>query len=229
MIAIILVGGKGKRLQSEVGALPKPMAPIGDKPFLEKLLFNLNKNGFKKVILSTGYNSDVIKKYFSTKYKDINISYSHEETPKGTGGAIKQALNTLEHESNIFILNGDTFFDINFKQMNEWHTHNNFLISIALKKMYKFDRYGCINLDKNNKVIQFNEKQYLDEGLINGGIYLTSSHILNALPPRDIFSFENDFLEKNNIMYDFGGYESDSFFIDIGIPEDYKLAREILK
>jgi len=229
MIAIILVGGKGKRLQSEVGSMPKPMAPIGDKPFLEKLLFNLNKNGFKKVILSTGYNSDVIKKYFSTKYKDINISYSHEETPKGTGGAIKQALNTLENESNIFILNGDTFFDINFKQMNEWHMHNNFLISIALKKMYKFDRYGCINLDKNNKVIQFNEKQYLDDGLINGGIYLTSSHILNALPSRDIFSFENDFLEKNNMTYDFGGYKSDSFFIDIGIPEDYKLAREILK
>lgn len=147
MIAIILVGGKGKRLQSEVGSLPKPMAPIGDKPFLEKILFNLNNNGFKTVILSTGYNSDVIKKYFSTKYKDINISYSHEETPKGTGEAIKQALNLLEHESNIFILNGDTFFDINLKKMNEWHTHNNFLISIAFKKMYKFDRFGCINLD----------------------------------------------------------------------------------
>jgi D-glycero-alpha-D-manno-heptose 1-phosphate guanylyltransferase len=229
MIGIILVGGMGKRLQGELGTLPKPMAPIGDKPFLDRLLFNLNKNGFKRIVLCTGYNSQVIKSYFSNKYMDIDISYSHEETPIGTGGAIKRALSMLGDESNVFILNGDTFFDINFKEMHDWHKQNNFLLSLALKKMYKFDRYGCINIDENKKIIQFNEKKYLDAGLINGGIYLTSTDILPLLPSKDTFSFENDFLEYKDAFLNFGGYESDNFFIDIGIPEDYKFAREKLK
>ena len=111
MEAIVLAGGLGTRLRSVVSELPKPMAPVGDKPFLEYILKYLKKNGIDKVVLSVGYKWETIKEYFGDSFEDIELVYSIENEPLGTGGAIKQAMEYVS-DVNVFIVNGDTFFDI---------------------------------------------------------------------------------------------------------------------
>lgn len=228
MNAIILVGGLGTRLKSEVKNIPKPMAPIGDKPFLEILMNKLSACGFKKIILCTGYKSEVIRDYFLYKYKEMEISYSNEKKQMGTGGAIKLALDKIDKEEHIFIFNGDTFFDIDYSELKNFHIDNNFSLTIALKEMNKFDRYGNVDIDSNFRINSFNKKKFTEKGFINTGIYLTKYETLKKLPIEEVFSFENDFLNKVHSKYDFGGYISNGFFIDIGIPEDYLKARRIL-
>lgn len=228
MNAIILAGGLGTRLRSEVKDIPKPMASIGDKPFLEILMKRLSDRGFRKIIFCTGYKSEAISKHFSNNYEKIEISYSNEKKQMGTGGAIKLALDQIDKKEHIFIFNGDTFFDIDYLELKNFHINNNFSLTIALKEMYKFDRYGSVGIDSNFRITSFNEKKFTKKGFINSGIYVTEYETLKKLPNEEIFSFENDFLNKVYSEYNFGGYISSGFFIDIGIPEDYLKARRIL-
>ncbi|MEO0042666.1 MAG: hypothetical protein RL329_2114, partial [Bacteroidota bacterium] len=139
--AIILAGGMGTRLREAVADVPKPMAPIGNRPFLAYLLDDLKIQKIKKVVLSVGYQYEVIQNYFGNHYKGIQISYSIENQPLGTGGGIRLALNECRQE-NIFILNGDTFFKVNLSKLATFHHRTQADLSIALKKMSHFDRYG---------------------------------------------------------------------------------------
>ena len=123
MEAIILAGGFGKRLKSKIKDIPKPMAPINGRPFLEYIMQKLLNYGFDHVVLSVGYKSEVISDYFGDNYFGIRISYVKETSPLGTGGAIKLAL-TKSKEDHIFIINGDTYFDIDFLQIDRyWQLH----------------------------------------------------------------------------------------------------------
>ena len=116
MEAIVLAGGLGTRLRSVVSDLPKPMAPIGDKPFLEYILKYLQKNGIKRAVLSVGYKWETIKEYFGDKFENIELIYSVEDEPLGTGGAIKKAMNQVKN-SQVYIINGDTLFDVDLKSL----------------------------------------------------------------------------------------------------------------
>ena len=138
MEAIVLAGGLGTRLKSVVNDIPKPMAPIQNKPFLEYVLTYLQKNGVSKVIISVSYQWQKIKDYFGDRFESIILEYSVEKTPLGTGGGIKKALQFIE-SNQYFIINGDTFFDVNLSDLT-LNSHNDLLL--CLKKMYKFDRYG---------------------------------------------------------------------------------------
>lgn len=218
MEAIILAGGFGTRLSKVVSDVPKPMAPVNNRPFLEYLLDDLNEKGIKKVILAVGYKKEIIKNYFKNKYKELEIIYSEENTPLGTGGAIKKALMLCKTE-NIFIINGDTFFDVDLKGMYEFHKEKNSKLTVAIKEMENFDRYGSIILSKD-KIIKFEEKKYVDKGYINGGIYLLNKDILDNIEKKT-FSFEKDILENEEFKMERYGYSSEGYFIDIGIPEDY--------
>ena len=219
MEAIVLAGGLGTRLRSVVSDVPKPMAPINNKPFLEYILEFLHNQNIKKVILSVGYKWEVIKDYFGDKYKNIELIYNIEKERLGTGGAIKDSLQYVENE-NVYVLNGDTFFDIDLSKIK---LEDN-LIEIALKKMENFDRYGVVEIDKNRYIQKFKEKSYYQEGLINGGIYLLRKNLFKNFDLSAKFSFE-EFLENNFQKLKAKGKVFDRYFIDIGIPQDYEKAK----
>ncbi|MBF7066882.1 nucleotidyltransferase family protein [Campylobacter volucris] len=216
MQAIILAGGFGTRLKSVVQDLPKPMAPINGKPFLEYIFKYLKKQGIKEVILSVFYKKEVIKEYFKDSFDGINIIYNEEKEPLGTGGAIKDALKFVKNE--VYVLNGDTFFDIDLKKMSLKESK----ICIALKQMQDFDRYGVVNINKFGYISSFEEKAYKKQGLINGGIYLLKKDLFDDFSLTDKFSFE-EFLQENCKTLKIQTQVFDDYFIDIGIPQDYYL------
>ncbi|EAJ0637124.1 D-glycero-D-manno-heptose 1-phosphate guanosyltransferase [Campylobacter jejuni] len=216
MQAIILCGGLGTRLKSVIKDIPKPMAPINNKPFLEFIFEYLKKQGIKEVILAVSYKYEVIQEYFKDEFLGIKIKYSIEKEPLGTGGAIKEALKFIKNEA--YVLNGDTIFDIDLKKL----ILNNSKICLALKQMNDFDRYGTVELDSKNYIKLFKEKEFKKQGLINGGIYLLNKDIFNDFTLQEKFSFE-EFLQENYEKLKAKAYIFDGYFIDIGVPEDYIL------
>lgn len=225
--AIILAGGFGTRLQSIIKDVPKPMVDIKGVPFLACLLDYLLTQNVNKVILSVGYKYEIIINYFGTKYKDINIEYSVENIPLGTGGALKKSLKHIKG-NNALVLNGDTFFSIDIKRMINFHFTNNAVLTIAVKPMQKIDRYGTV-ISKENRVIDFKEKSFKPFGYINGGVYIMNTNILESFNgEKDNFSFEVDFLYTNIYTTKICAFLCNDYFIDIGIPEDYKRAQEEL-
>ena len=219
MEAIILAGGFGTRLQSVVSSVPKPMAPVQNRPFLEYILDYLKKYDITDVVISVGYLHDVIINHFGHSYSNINITYAIEDHPLGTGGGIKFAASKLNEDVAV-VLNGDSFFDINLHKLFSFYSNNNADIVLSLKYMRNVSRYGCVDLDDMNRVVDFHEKgQIVENGFINGGIYIFNREILDEC--SDVFSFEKDFLEKKSSLKIMGIPFNDSF-IDIGIPEDYQ-------
>ena len=220
---IILAGGLGKRLKSITKDLvPKPMVEIKGKPFLEYVLNSVSKYGLSKIILSVGHKYEIIQDYFGSSFGDIPLYYSIEDAPLGTGGAIKKALEVVDSDY-AFILNGDTYFDIDLNEILWQHIESTADMSIALKEMKNFDRYGCVELT-NGKITGFKEKQFYFKGFINGGVYVVNRGIMRSFPTKTKFSFENDFLEKEVSAIFIHPYISKGYFIDIGIPEDFKRA-----
>ncbi|EHD2818451.1 NTP transferase domain-containing protein [Campylobacter jejuni] len=215
MQAIILCGGLGTRLKSIIKDIPKPMAPINDKPFLEFIFEYLKKQGIKEVILAVSYKYEVIQEYFKDEFLGIKIKYSIEKEPLGTGGAIKEALKFIKNEA--YVLNGDTIFDIDLKKL----ILNNSKICLALKQMNDFDRYGTVELDSKNYIKLFKEKEFKKQGLINGGIYFLNKDIFNDFTLQEKFSFE-EFLQENYEKLKAKAHIFDNYFIDIGVPGDYR-------
>ncbi|MBP1991145.1 nucleotidyltransferase family protein [Paenibacillus eucommiae] len=227
MEAIVLAGGKGTRLQTVISDVPKPMALIKGKPFLCYILDELSHQGFSKVIISVGYKKELIIDYFGEDYRNLKIQYAEEFEPLGTGGAIKKALE-LTSEANLFVLNGDTYFDVDYKSLMKQQIESKADLTIVLKEMKNIDRYGTV-VTEGSRVVKFNEKQPAATGKINGGIYLLKRYIFKQLDLPEKFSFESDFMQVYYDKLEFFGYISDGYFIDIGIPEDYYKAQKELK
>lgn len=225
--AIVLAGGLGTRLQSVVKDIPKPMADINGEPFLKHLLDYLINNGIERAVLSVGFRYEAIKEYFGNNYKNLELHYAVEEEPLGTGGGIINALN-YTRENLVYLINGDTFFNVNLQELFHFHNQSKADFTLALKPMINFDRYGTVEMD-NDRIIKFNEKQYKDKGLINGGIYILNKYLLETLPFALKFSFEKDFLENYLNQFFINGCIVDNYFIDIGIPEDYQRAQKELR
>lgn len=221
--AIVLAGGFGTRLQTVVSEVPKPMAPVAGKPFLQYILDYLIEQEIQHAILAVGYLREVIINHFGNQYRSLRITYSVEEEALGTGGGILQACKYADGDE-VFVINGDTFFQVDLSALAATHTEKNALLTVALKRMEKFDRYGTVDVNADGKIIGFLEKQYLDEGLINGGIYCLHTSVF----PKNIaakFSFEKEILEKEIVNGRIYGLRSEGYFIDIGIPEDYARAQ----
>ncbi len=224
--AIILAGGLGTRLRDSVSDLPKPMAPIEDKPFLNYVLDYLIAQGVSEVILATGYMHEAIEKYYGESYRSISIQYSVEESPMGTGGAINKALDLIDDQA--FVINGDTFFQPNLSQLLEFHNAKNANLTLALKLMHDSDRYGAVTIDKNGRIIQFQEKAFREECIINAGIYVVNKSLTDDYTADQKFSWEQDIMEAKVNTEDFYGLTFEWPFIDIGIPEDYEKAQRLL-
>jgi D-glycero-alpha-D-manno-heptose 1-phosphate guanylyltransferase len=221
--AIILAGGLGTRLREAVPELPKCMAPVGGRPFIRYVTDYFRQAGIQHFIFALGYKSAYFDEFFRGSFPNGGYSVSPEREPLGTGGAIRQAC-TLAKTGTVLILNGDTFFGIDLGALSAFHAEKDADCSLCLKPMRDFDRFGVVELDQEQRVSSFREKQHYSAGLINGGVYaLNVTRFLDeGLPEK--FSFEKEYLEKGNRrLY---GLVQDSYFIDIGIPEDYRRVQE---
>ena len=224
MEAIILAGGLGTRLRSELSEIPKSMALIGSRPFLEYQMDHLLANGISRFILSVGYKSEYIRKHFSDRYKNCEIIYAIEKTLLGTGGAIKNAMQFVVGDQ-VVIANGDSLFFSDLQAQFRIHLAYEADVTLALKPMRKIDRYGTILIDGSGKITSFSEKQFAGKGLINGGLYIFNVSSFRRLDLLDIFSIEKDFFKTKVNQLNFFGAISKGYFLDIGIPEDFKRAQ----
>lgn len=227
--AIILAGGLGTRLKQITGSLPKPMAPVNGRPFLEYVLDYLELYSVKKVILSVGYNHDVIKNHFKNRYKYINIDYAVEETPLGTGGGIRQAMNLIEGKRAI-ILNGDTMYRVNLGKLYDFTQVQKANIAICLREVTDVSRFGAVEMNERAIITSFREKgEVSGSGLINGGVYAINKEYFFGLDLPEAFSIEKDVFEKIYSSQPIYGMRCNQFFLDIGIPEDYQKAQDEFK
>jgi D-glycero-alpha-D-manno-heptose 1-phosphate guanylyltransferase len=222
--AIVLAGGLGTRLRKVTGDLPKPMADINGRPFLSYLMDYLAKQHIDTVILSVGYRNEAIQDYFGDSYNKVQVLYSVETEPLGTGGAIKMAL-ASSVGSDVIIMNGDSFFGIELRRLYEFHVCRKSMLTVAVKRMKPHQRYGSLFLDSRLRIGGFHEKSSAGGTLINGGVYILDKSRFCSLGLPSRFSFEKDFIEKYYKDCDFYGLEFGDYFVDIGIPEDYEKAR----
>lgn len=228
--AIILAGGFGTRLQSVVNDVPKPMAPVNAKPFLDYIFLYLRHYGITHVVLSTGYLAHKVSDRYKQEFDGIRVSYAVEETPLGTGGGIRLAMEQC-HTEYILVLNGDSFFDVDLNTYTAQYSSCGAGGALALRKVENAARYGTISLGSDQRIAAFKEKDSVEKpGLINGGVYLLNRKIfLEHTPAAKAFSIEKDFFETKLSGIKFCGFEHDGYFIDIGIPEDYQQAQEDFK
>lgn len=222
----ILCGGKGKRLKKITGKVPKPMASIGKRPFLDIVICHLRRLGFKRFVLGVGYGADFIKKYYSkNKIPGVEVVFSKETKPLGTGGALKKAGRLIK--SKVFlVINGDSFSDFNPREFIRFYRQKKASALILLRKMENSNDYGLVSVNPRSEVVFYNEKASKNwRGFINSGVYLFSKKIFSMMPGKPVFSLEYDFF-PSIVGRGFYGYKGSGFFIDIGTPDRYLKAKE---
>jgi mannose-1-phosphate guanylyltransferase len=227
MKAIILVGGEGTRLRPLTYITPKAMMPVLNIPFIHHVVNYLKKHGVDKVVLSMGYKPDPIQKYFeSHRPKGLEIIYNIESSPLGTAGAIKFAQKYVEPGETFFVLNGDIFTDTDLTKMLQQHHKTKAKITIALTAVEDPSMFGVVELDKQNRVLRFIEKPKKEEApcnLINAGIYLMNSSVLDRIPENKFFMFEHSvFPQMVSEKEAVSGFISESYWIDMGNPQKYR-------
>lgn len=223
--AIILAGGFGTRLSHVIADLPKPMAPVAGRPFLRFILDQLSDAKFDHVIIADGYKREAIETYFGNRYRGMELTYSPEEKPLLTGGATKKALLQSGGEW-VFVLNGDTYCDVDFDAMESRTNDESASCIMAAKPMRHSDRYGSIRVSDEGTVLSFEEKRSSQGGMINAGVYLLRARSLKTMP--EVFSLEENWLRREVISSRIKAILCDGMFIDIGIPEDYERAQGML-
>jgi D-glycero-alpha-D-manno-heptose 1-phosphate guanylyltransferase len=228
MEVIVLAGGLGTRLQGVIGQYPKCMAAVNGRPFLAYIFDYLATQGCTRVILSLGYKHEVITDWVQHQELPFVVDYVTEHEPLGTGGGMQLAMKQAVAD-HVIVLNGDTMFMADLRQQMAYHRAAHAAVTLGLKKMHGFDRYGVVNTDESGRITAFEEKQYRDEGMINAGVYIidTRCYLGKHLPLKH--SFEKDYLEKYTHEGKFYGYTGEGYFIDIGIPNDYEQAQKDFK
>jgi D-glycero-alpha-D-manno-heptose 1-phosphate guanylyltransferase len=227
MDAIVLAGGLGTRLREAVPDKPKVMADVNGFPFLKYVLEWLARQRVEKIILSLGYKAEMVTGYFGNTFSGIPLVSITEKEALGTGGAIVNTIGEAASEQ-VLIVNGDTWFPVDVKKLSEFHISRTSKISLALKELADFDRYGTVKL-QNDVIERFEEKKFCTAGLINGGIYLVNKELITSLDKKAPFSFEKEVLEKMAGTGLLRGLVFNELFIDIGIPGDYHRAGVLFK
>jgi len=222
MEAIVLAGGMGTRLRAVLPELPKPMAPVGGRPFLELLLARMARQGFDHVVLSLGYKAEIIARHFGAQFRSLKLSYEIEQQPLGTGGAVRTA---LEHcrQDHVYIFNGDTFIDLDVAAVEAlWQAHREPII--VARQLEDVSRFGRMETE-DGRITGFTEKGAPGPGLINAGCYVMGRHVLDEFDRGAAFSLERDYFYNAVHRQPFRAFVSDGLFIDIGVPEDYARAQ----
>jgi D-glycero-alpha-D-manno-heptose 1-phosphate guanylyltransferase len=227
METIILAGGRGTRLAARLDGVPKPMAPVAGRPFLEILLSQLARAGCTRAILSVGHLHEVIENHFGAHFRGVEIKYAIEHTPLGTGGAIRNALGHATEQA-VLVLNGDTFLNADYAAMLRVHAEQAATLTIAVTHCRDVARYGGVAVSGARDgmyITGFEEKGRAGAGWINAGAYAIDRNL--AWPPAlaEKFSFETDFLAPEIAGLAPAAYPVDGFFLDIGVPEDLDRAQ----
>jgi len=220
---LILCGGFGKRLQTVVSDRQKVLAEVTGHPFITYILDQIAAAGGKNIILCTGYMGKQLESFLGKNYKTLDLNYSQETEPLGTAGAVRNALDQIKSDT-LMVFNGDSYCDINPKELLAWHFEKNSSCTLALVKVPDASRYGCVNFDSNHKVTSFSEKNPdKKSGWINAGIYCLNRQLIAALPESRNISLEKD-LFPSLAGKDFFVLPKETKFIDIGTPISYKQA-----
>ena len=226
--AVLLVGGLGTRLRTVVPSTPKALALVGNRPFLELLVRQLHGQGIRHVVMCTGYLADQIESEFvDGRDLGLTITYSKEPEPLGTAGALKFAQKHLEGVAEFFVMNGDSFLDVDLGQLVRFHRSHGGLATLATVPVEDAGRYGTVRIDGSGRVLEFCEKTSNNSpGLINAGVYVFDRSIFDHIPAGPV-SLEKDVFPK---ILDSGVYsaEQQGLFIDIGTPVDYVRAQQLL-
>ena len=223
MEAIVLAGGLGPRLTSRLHGVPKVMAPVAGRPFLEILLTQLRRAGCTSLQLSVGHLRDVIMDHFGSSFQGMPIDYVIETVPLGTGGAIRFALESAEEDA-VLVLNGDTFLDADYAGMMRFHREEQASVTIAVVHQPDLARYGGVAV-ANRRVVAFQEKGRSGPGWISAGAYVFDRNLQwpPSLPER--FSIEKDLFVPGIVRLAPAAYEVSGYFLDIGVPEDLDRAQ----
>lgn len=225
MEAIVLAGGFGTRLRQVVADVPKPMAPITGRPFLEILLGSLAQKGFSRVVLSLGFMAEKISDHFGTRFAGLDLAYVVEDTPLGTGGAIRLALEECTQD-HAFVFNGDTYLDLEVQSLErQWQAKRPPIV--VSRQVPDTSRYGRLVVD-DVRITSFAEKGIAGPGLINAGCYVLATNALARFPLNHPFSIETDYLMPEVMRATVEVFVTEGMFIDIGVPEDYARAQTLL-
>lgn len=222
MEAIVLAGGFGTRLRQVVADVPKPMAPIAGRPFLEILLGSLARKGFHRVILSLGFMAEKISSHFGANFSGMDLVYVVEDQPLGTGGGGRLAMEQAMAD-HVFVFNGDTFLDLEVDQVErQWAAHQRALI--VGREVPDTARYGRL-LVADGMAAGFTAKGVVGPGLINAGCYVLRRRQLDGFAVGTAFSLETDYLAHAVVAQEFDVFVTQRRFIDIGVPEDFLRAQ----
>jgi NDP-sugar pyrophosphorylase family protein len=218
--AVLLVGGLGTRLRSETGDLPKAMIDVGGMPFLDRILVHLRHSEIKAVVLAVSYARESIEEHFQDGCRlGISITYSRETQPLGTGGALRLTLPLLKG-GQALVLNGDSFVDLDYRDMFEFHRASKNQLTIAAVQMADCRDFGRLRI-ANGNVVGFVEKDERDrsDGYINAGVYVFESGLIEAIPAGVVQSLENEvfpsILSRGGRI---GAYCIHGYFLDLGTP-----------
>lgn len=224
--AVILAGGLGTRLRSVVPDLPKPMAPINGRPFLEYQLDYWIAQGIHRFVLSVGYRHEVISGHFGSRYKGVGLEYAVEERPLGTGGGFLAAAEKIGRQEPFLLLNGDTYFGVDWSVLNAYALKHDADWCLALFTTTEKGRYLGIETSSEGRITSLNSGSHL----VNGGVYWVHPRVLSRAPSTgEKMSLEDDlfpsaFAAGQRLF----GIEFTGTFIDIGVPHDYQRATALL-
>lgn len=218
--AVILAGGLGTRLRPVVAHKPKVLAEVGGRPFLAFLLDRLAHSRIRKVVLCTGYLGKQVREIFGESYGGMEIVYSVEEEPRGTGGALRLALPLLQSDL-VLVMNGDSYCEVDLASYLEWYKEKETAASLALTFVENTSRYGMVQLGAHDEIIRFEEKgEKRIPGWINAGIYFIKKSLIGSIPSSGNISIEKEVFPAW-IGTGFYGYRSNCRFLDIGTPATY--------
>ena len=228
MDVLILCGGLGTRLREVVSDRPKPMAEFQDRPFLDLLIDYFQGFGLRRFILCTGFQADVIQQHYTNR-RDIEVVISHEDSPLGTAGAIKNAESHLQSDT-LLVANGDSLCRANLETFWTFHQNKQALISILLADSDDPEDYGSVGLDEDQHIISFEEKQLGQRhAYVSAGVYLFQRKVLHYMTPEVKQSLEYDIfpqlIKVNRHCY---GYTGQAAVLDIGTPQRLQRARDLL-
>ena len=220
--AVILAGGLGTRLRPYTLFMPKPMLPLGDKPVLEHIIEWLKHNGVSDIIISVGYLRRIIEDYFQNGSDlGVNISYVRTKRPMGTAGQLKAAENIVD--GTFICLYGDTIVDFDLRKATEAHIARNATATMTLMHHTTMLKYGFIETDGNDKVIEWNEKPEF-KGLINIGCYIMEPKFLDHIPTNRMYGMDVAFKEVIKAGAPIYSVTVDGDFVDIGDRKSYQTA-----
>jgi D-glycero-alpha-D-manno-heptose 1-phosphate guanylyltransferase len=228
--AIILAGGLGTRLREEVPDVPKPMAPINGRPFLEYLMDYWISQGVERFILSIGYKSQIISEHFGGCYKSSAVCYAIEESPLGTGGGLLLALEQVT-SNKVLLLNGDTFFAVPFLTLDQFYHDSSADCAFSLFEAQQAGRFMGIDVNAKGKILSLSANDQKIGRLANGGVYLINPEKIKKLNLESgiKISLEDDvfacMMRASSHLF---GVAFQNRFIDIGVPTDYRRSFEII-